>query len=161
MGSLSLPFPKYAPPVDDPENGGPSASNTDRTLLSGLDPNLLPARTDPSDTEIARQPTPIEAGASYLALLRRQYGDWPKAVAAYHFGSTRFGDWVAGKTPDFEATLQRKANEGLWRLEESRNAAERQKFAERDAKLRVDLDQFQEMTRHLPYVFLGDPDRCD
>jgi soluble lytic murein transglycosylase-like protein len=103
----------------------------------------------------------IEAAAAYLALLRRQYGDWPKAVAAYHFGRTRFGEWLAGKSPDFEAPSQRKANEGLWRLEESREKGERDKFAERDRQLKGDVDQFQEMIRHLPYVFLGDPRRYD
>jgi soluble lytic murein transglycosylase-like protein len=105
----------------------------------------------------------IEAGAGYLALLRRQYGDWPKAVAAYHFGRTRFGQWLVGKTPDFEAPLQRKAHEGLLWLEEKKNrtGAESQQLQDRFEALKTDLNQFQEMTRHLPYVFLGDPRRYD
>jgi hypothetical protein len=107
MGSLSGPFPKYAPPASDPEEAGTSGGSTGRTL----------------------------------ALLRRQYGDWPKAVAAYHFGRTRFGEWLAGRSPDFESPSQRKANEGLWRLEESPKKNERDKFADRDRALKGDVDQ--------------------
>jgi hypothetical protein len=58
MGSLSGPFPKYAPPASDPEEAGTSGGSTGRTLLGGLDPNVVPAQATTDDRQIAQQPRP-------------------------------------------------------------------------------------------------------
>lgn len=92
MGSLSIPFPKHAPPATDPSDAKLAAGNVDRTLLGSVDPNVVPVQASNDDVQIAQQrtppapvkpPTPPSFHASVLRWARQSSPrlSWPAAVS--------------------------------------------------------------------------------
>jgi hypothetical protein len=85
---------------------------------------------------------PPGAGARYLAQQYRRFGDWPKAVAAYHSGPSQMSKWWAGEGANYN-----DFTDGYGPL--PANAVSRLK------------SQWSELRNYLPYMFLGKRDRYD
>src|SRR5262245_39915319 len=112
---------------------------------------------DPATFGRAGAAAQIDAGAAYLAQQYRRFGDWPRAVAAYHFGYPRIEAWLAGKGPTYENITQR-VNEESWKASGNTVKA-KEKEAEKTAK--QEMNQWAELQAYLPYIFLNDPSRYD
>jgi hypothetical protein len=120
-------------------------------------PALRDVGVNPSTFGSATAAAQIDAGAAYLAQQYRRFGDWPRAVAAYHFGFPRIGDWSAGRGPNYDKIKERTENESAGFPDA--------KLANREAEAKTraikELGQWQELQGYLPYIFLGDPNRYD
>jgi Transglycosylase SLT domain len=122
---------------------------------------------DPETFGRAGAAAQIDAGAAYLAQQHRRFGDWPRAVAAYHFGFPRIEAWLAGKAPTYENTTQRKNEESADFRGKTEKARKGQKEgvedreAEAEKRAKNQMDQWAELQAYLPYIFLGDPSRYD
>lgn len=57
---------------------------------------LRPPADDPKTFRYEDPQASIEAGAAYLALMFREFKNWPKAVAAYNMGPTRLYQVLRG-----------------------------------------------------------------
>jgi len=95
--------------------GVDSNGNRLRNRAAGI-PQMYPGAlkdvgVDPETFGRAGAAAQIDAGAAYLAQQHRRFGDWPRAVAAYHFGFPRIEAWLAGKAPTYDNTTQRKNEE--------------------------------------------------
>lgn len=116
---------------------------------------LRDVHVDPWTFAEASAAAQIDAGAAYLASQYRRFGDWPRAVAGYHFGAGRLESWLAGKGLGFDNIKTR--TEGESASFPGKTLAEREAAAEKNAK--KELNQWLELQGYLLYVFLGDPGR--
>jgi hypothetical protein len=144
------------------ENKGvDSNGNRLRNRAAGI-PQMYPdalkdVGVDPETFGRAGAAAQIDAGAAYLARQYRRFGDWPRAVAAYHFGANRIEAWLAGRGITYDNIKRR--TEGESASFPGAKLKDREKAAEKGA--RREFGQWWELQGYLPYIFLGDPSRYD
>jgi soluble lytic murein transglycosylase-like protein len=100
----------------------------------------------------------IEVGAYYLAEQYKRFADWPKAVAAYHFGAERVEAYLAGRGRDYESVASRLAT---YRSNETTADKIAEDMSKAPGRAKAQIDQWFELENYLPYVFLGDPKRYE